>query len=127
MQKNYRKIYEKSLNINIPKGYVIHHIDMNRDNNKLENLVMLPSRLHKQYHESAARIIQLQEEKLLNTTIMTNGFASNDWLLWELKRFQKIYTECCKWLDYKKYLLGEIPNIHGIHCVEVEYGSKKNV
>ena len=35
---NYRKQYEKLCKIKIPKGYEIHHINLNHEDNKIENL-----------------------------------------------------------------------------------------
>ena len=47
---NYRKLYEEHHNLKIPKDWEIHHIDANRDNNKLKNLIMLPKQLHRALH-----------------------------------------------------------------------------
>lgn len=47
---NYRKLYENHYGINIPPEYDIHHIDFNRDNNKIDNLILLPKRLHRKLH-----------------------------------------------------------------------------
>jgi len=37
MANNYRKIYEQHHGIKIPKGYHIHHIDGNHNNNEILN------------------------------------------------------------------------------------------
>ncbi len=47
---NYRKLYEKHYNLKIPKNWEIHHIDANRNNNDINNLIMLPKKLHKALH-----------------------------------------------------------------------------
>ena len=47
---NYRRYYANYFNIVIPQDYVIHHIDHNRDNNNIENLILLPKDLHQQLH-----------------------------------------------------------------------------
>ena len=47
---NYRKLYEDYYKIEIPKGFDIHHIDADRKNNNINNLIMLPSKLHKALH-----------------------------------------------------------------------------
>lgn len=44
-------IWEKE-NGNIPKGYEIHHIDMNTENNKIENLQLLTMKDHKELHKT---------------------------------------------------------------------------
>lgn len=45
----HRYIYQK-YNGEIPKGYDIHHIDKNKDNNEIENLQLLERNMHKQKH-----------------------------------------------------------------------------
>lgn len=35
----------------IDETYVVHHIDFNRSNNNIENLLLLPRNLHLRYHE----------------------------------------------------------------------------
>lgn len=46
----YRKLYESHYGIKIPPGYEIHHIDQNRNNNDIDNLILLPKKLHSQLH-----------------------------------------------------------------------------
>lgn len=46
----YRNLYEKHYGITIPPEYEVHHIDFNRDNNNIENLLLLPKGLHRQLH-----------------------------------------------------------------------------
>lgn len=45
----HRYIYEK-YNGPIPKGYDIHHIDHNKDNNEIENLQLIERQQHKKRH-----------------------------------------------------------------------------
>lgn len=45
----HRYIWEK-INGNIPKGYDIHHIDHNKDNNDISNLELISSYRHKKVH-----------------------------------------------------------------------------
>lgn len=51
MSLNYRKIYEEN-NGPIPKGYEIHHIDGNRKNNDIENLICVSIEEHYNIHKS---------------------------------------------------------------------------
>ena len=51
MAINYRKLYE--LNIGkIPDNWEIHHIDFNHNNNKIDNLIAVPSMVHMVIHQS---------------------------------------------------------------------------
>lgn len=48
--KNYRTKYKKYYGIDFDKSYAVHHIDGNRENNDIDNLLLLPNNLHSQYH-----------------------------------------------------------------------------
>ena len=43
-------IYEYFHNIKVPKGYIIHHVDFNPENNDIENLQMVTAKEHHQIH-----------------------------------------------------------------------------
>jgi len=47
---NYRRFYEKCTGSKIPEGYEVHHLDGNRLNNKIVNLVSIPLKLHRDFH-----------------------------------------------------------------------------
>lgn len=52
---NYRRFYQDSLGIVLPKTYDIHHIDGCRLNNTISNLVALPKSLHLKFHSKKAK------------------------------------------------------------------------
>ena len=47
-----RRIYRKHYNARIPRGYQIHHIDGDHDNNDPANLVCLSLKQHIKVHET---------------------------------------------------------------------------
>lgn len=47
----YRHFYAKRYGITIPKGYDIHHIDGDRENNSIGNLLLLPDWMHRELHK----------------------------------------------------------------------------
>ncbi len=47
---NYRKKYKQYYGIDFDGYYAIHHIDFDRTNNDIENLLLLPRGLHTKYH-----------------------------------------------------------------------------
>lgn len=56
--KDYRKNYADYYGIKWDsKLFEIHHIDRNRENNNLLNLVLLPKKLHKEYHRIISIIL----------------------------------------------------------------------
>lgn len=110
--KNYRKHFKDYYGIDFSKDYEVHHIDLNHDNNDIKNLMLLPKKLHQEYHS----IIQ---QNGLNCTLNTKivGFTEqgsryNYYVLEQWERFLKIYTSCQLWKDYKRFLDGEIEDIH---------------
>lgn len=47
---NYRQYYKDYFKIDFDEDYDIHHIDFDRKNNDISNLILLPSKLHHKYH-----------------------------------------------------------------------------
>lgn len=117
--ENYRKVYKEKCNIAIPKGYDIHHIDFNRENNDIMNLVMLPKKMHNKYHKTLLELKSYKYEVVTKVqSVIESGNLINDYILknqHELERkFISIWYECQVYVDYRNYLLGLMPNIHRI-------------
>lgn len=112
----YRRYYEKKCNIKIPKGYEVHHIDFNRENNDIMNLVLLPKELHKKYHKL------LKQYKSITYKVVTKlqsplemGHAINNYILYNdmeiIKDFILIWYECINYVYYRDIMLELIPNV----------------
>lgn len=49
--KDYKKIYADYYGIKWDSSlFEVHHIDRNRENNDIKNLVLIPKKLHAEYH-----------------------------------------------------------------------------
>jgi hypothetical protein len=115
--KNYIKFYKKITNTKFDSNlYHIHHIDENRNNNIIQNLVMLPKKLHHQYH--FYKTDNIIEFKTKITSYLDKGNFYNDYQYKCLIRFLNIYGKCCEWNDLKYYFLGYIPNVHNFDIKE---------
>lgn len=112
--KNYRLKYKRHYGIDFGREYAVHHIDGNRENNDIKNLLLLPTKLHSKYHF----LKQIVEAGSVPTIITGNGLHSQQYYLTNLENFLETLNECNKWFDYKMYLDGLIPNIHGIELEE---------
>jgi len=49
----------------IPKGFVIHHIDFNQNNNNLDNLFLMEDREHRILHNAISK--KMRDNNLINT------------------------------------------------------------
>lgn len=108
--KDYRDLYKSYFSIDFTKDYVVHHIDGDRTNNNINNLVLLPRKLHNKYHFQKSIV----ESNEIPTLISGLVFDGNKYYINTLKSFIDTLEECNKWYDYKLYLEGLIDNIHGI-------------
>lgn len=52
--EHYKYIYSKLFDLDV-EDFEVHHIDNNHDNNKIENLLLIPSELHSLYHKHYMR------------------------------------------------------------------------
>lgn len=112
--ENYRKIYEKKCNIKIPKNYEIHHVDFNRENNNIRNLVMLPKEIHQEYHKAYEELNSFYIQKEI-ISIIDKGNGINEIYKNKYEKFIRIWEECCKYANYRDFCLGLIPNFSGIN------------
>lgn len=124
---NYRKFYEKQTGKKVPKDFDIHHIDFNRENNDIMNLVAIPKKLHLKYHKALYEI-QYQMEYKINfkiqiskfTNLCNNQFNAKEWE--DLTTVFHTTTEIRNWADYRNFLLGIIHPCGNIfHIQNINY------
>ena len=91
MEKDYLNKFKRHYNIDFDsEKYEIHHIDLDHNNNDIKNQELGDCKIHSTINSP-------------HTCFLTN-----------LNNFVSVYLECNKWYDYKLFLDGEIPNIHGL-------------
>jgi hypothetical protein len=114
---NYRKFYEEQTGKKIPKDFDVHHIDFNRNNNDIINLVAIPKKLHKKYHAIIAQIFPIGSFTYDKSSF--TPFLSNDYYIGELgyvkyeieniakniNIMQETLHEVSIWCNYKNLLL----------------------
>lgn len=92
---NYRKYYKNYYGIDFLHEYDIHHIDEDRENNKINNLILLPKNLHKRYHMTLCRVHF--EYEIFGKSLFTDlqhGFSN-------LEAYYNISKELKYWIDLK--------------------------
>jgi hypothetical protein len=95
--KNYRLKYKLYYDIDFDKDYVIHHIDFDRTNNDISNLLLLPKGLHTKYHillNALGANKGITDLKLNNMQLIEYNFVM-------FEQLPQVINECSKWLRWR--------------------------
>lgn len=101
--KNYRYKYKKYYDIDFSKDYDIHHIDFDRNNNEINNLILLPKKLHNKYHLLCNMLFgaTIGGEKKIDVSLeLYNVSHTAD----VLEKFAQTLKEMKEWVIYKNDL-----------------------
>lgn len=93
---DYREFYKSYYGIDFDrKEFEVHHIDLDRGNNDIKNLILLPKKLHERYHELLPYIQSLIDDRAVKTIIEIN----NGQTLYydEMKEFCEVMIETNAW------------------------------
>ena len=114
--KDYKKKFKEHYNIDFEKDYVIHHIDLNKNNNEITNFMIMPKKLHQTYHFLLNSTCNTDEKdfRRIYTIIHSTCICGDQYNLSMMSKLLEILNECNKWYDYKLYLDGIIANIHNL-------------
>lgn len=69
----YRSKYEKAIGRKIKDGFEVHHINLNRKDNSIQNLIEIPRRLHVDFHTAYNPLRDIIK------TIKINGYSVCDY------------------------------------------------
>lgn len=99
---NYRKLYEKHYGIQIPKGFVIHHIDCDRNNNDISNLIMLPNELHQRFHWYFTQIQSVKTGDAAKNYLKNAQASMYDGNVY--MGFGRVIIELARWIEHKNFM-----------------------
>lgn len=98
---NYRKFYKDYYGIDFGPEYDIHHIDQNRNNNDIKNLLLLPKRLHSQLHWVNNTLFAYFNNSKNFLQIMNNAHHCN-YLSSTVEMWRVLCEEMPKWIRRKE-------------------------
>lgn len=98
---NYRKLYENHYGIKIPPDFDIHHIDGDRGNNAIENLVLLPRTTHETLHLICNIFGCGIDGKMLMKIAMNSHQL--DWYGTYFKLLSNTLPDLIKWVTTKEF------------------------
>lgn len=61
---DYRKLYKEHYCIEFGSDYAVHHIDGNRSNNDISNLLLMPRHIHTAWHNVQLKIELLKRQPI---------------------------------------------------------------
>ena len=103
-QFNYRKFYEKYLGVKLENYEAVHHIDFNRNNNDILNLVAMPKWLHNKYH----MLYKIHIGKYFIDISLNNpefGNSINKEYLKSLSKMIDVIEECKYYMEKRNSLI----------------------
>ena len=100
--KNYREKYKRYYGIDFGEDYVVHHIDLDRTNNDISNLVLLPKELHAKYHLILTAITDGKKPDGIVDLRLSN-YLITDRNPKILALLPETIEECSKWIKWKQH------------------------
>lgn len=122
---NYRKFYEKYYNIKIPVNWEIHHIDANRKNNDITNLIMIPKKLHSALHNYVGLLPKKDIEKIIEWYEKIKYPMSNVYLGYKLKKEVDKLNICNKLKEKNKKYITNKDKVYDNYLIK--YKLKKKI
>lgn len=99
--KNYRLKYKLYYGIEFDRGYVVHHIDLNRENNDISNLLLLPTQLHTEYHTRRSAF-ELEINNGLILDLSRGSYCFFDYQFNRIREFADTMEKIAEWVVYKE-------------------------
>lgn len=96
--KSYRTKYKRHFGIKFGSDFDIHHMDFDRNNNDISNLLLLPKELHVRYH-AILRSLRIADGFL---DVRLSNAVITDYSAFDFDLLPQIIEECSKWVWLKR-------------------------
>ena len=111
-RRNYRDFYKTTLMVDFGSDIAIHHINENKNDNSIQNLVALPRHLHSRFHSLKQFAKECQEGLLTLDRITPKELrVLNDYI--------NCYKECMEWVKKRNEAACRV----GISC-DMEFSAR---
>lgn len=99
--KDYCLKYKRYYGIDFDENFVVHHIDENRNNNDISNLLLLPTDVHSKYHNYKMAFFRVVQEGIL----LESSYSERSKLQMQLgflNDLDDVLREVQQWKEYKR-------------------------
>lgn len=98
---DYRKLYKSHFNIEFDDKMEVHHIDGDRSNNNIDNLLLLPESTHSKFHFSlnalgGRNLINNYLDPCLKTQLSSHSVAM-------IQVYAESLSEIYNWIMFKEH------------------------
>lgn len=101
----YRELFKQYYKIDFDSNWEIHHIDLNHQNDNINNLMLLPSKLHKEYHNIIWELQGIADGEYIKISKIAGnntGYIAFEEKL--IKRFYEVMWNVSRYTEFMMYL-----------------------
>jgi hypothetical protein len=102
---DYRALYEQATGPELPKDFDVHHINFDRDDNSIHNLLAIPKKLHIEYHKFHYEVKNLEIPLFPSRQPMQFAYFDAT-----IKKWNKIMYEMQTYMVMRDFLIGDLPS-----------------
>ena len=100
-KRNYRQYYKEYYGIDFGKDMDVHHLDFNRDNNNIDNLLLIPKEVHNKFHLCCTLASAIKDYCSPQKLILKN--SGSPYEVQMIKNYFDAIEEMEKWNSFKYY------------------------
>lgn len=123
---DYRQIYKDYYGIDFDSSFAVHHIDFDRQNNAIDNLLLMPRQLHAKYHFVYSQLFGPDKTADLSREFrLTDAAVSFHYSQW-LRLMAETLDEVIPWFKMKQFGYDELQANLGLVKQDGKCGMDKN-
>lgn len=98
----YRRKFKEYYGIDFGRDYEVHHIDCNHENDSIENLMLLPKKLHRKYHMCLSACGPMNDKGTITFNARLGSNLRTGYETDMLGHLAEALNECSIWSFYKE-------------------------
>ena len=100
-KRNHRQYYKEYYGIDFGEDMDVHHLDFNRDNNCIDNLLLIPKEIHNKFHLCSNSVSGIKN--YYNPQKLILGSSGSSYEVQMIKCYFDAIEKMEKWNSFKYY------------------------